>query len=100
MKYDLNDTRLKYEKYDKHYNHKHYHGPNHHKNVGDNNHNRNKRLHDHKHEHDDVNEIETKTSKYYNDTEFINKLVCEKKSKDSELLHNYRLIDDKFTRFL
>ena len=98
-KYDLNDTRLKYEQYDKHYNHKHYHGPNHHKKVDDNNHKINKRYHNHEHEHDDAYAIETKTSKYFNDTEFINKLVCDKKLKDSHLLHNYQLIDDKFTHF-
>ena len=37
--------------------------------------------------------------KYSNDSELINKLVCKKKSKNNKLLHNYTLIDDKFTHF-
>ena len=97
-----NDNRLKYEKYDKHYKHRHYHDRNHHDHdkkhtAHHGNHDNN--FHSHEHEHDGVYDIESKTSRYFNDKEFINKLLCEKKSKNNELLHNYRLMDDKFKRF-
>tara|TARA_B110000208_G_C11493358_1_gene330442 strand:- start:190 stop:525 length:336 start_codon:yes stop_codon:yes gene_type:complete len=97
-----NDIRLKYEKYDKHYEHRHYHDRNHHdhdKNHTTRHGNHDNNFHSHEHEHDDLYHIESKTSRYFNDKEFINKLLCEKKSKNNELLHNYRLMDDDFNRF-
>jgi hypothetical protein len=97
-----NDDRLKYENYDKHYTHNHYHGINHHisEEPGDphNKHNRH-RFHSHEHSHDGASDMQTKRSKYYGDPAFINKLLCEKKRKSEELLHNYFLVNDKFKAF-
>lgn len=100
-----NDDRLKYENYDKHYTHNHYHGRHHHisEESGDphtkhNKHNSH-RFHSHEHSHDGASDMQTKRSKYYGDPVFINKLLCEKKRKSEELLHNYILINDKFKQF-
>ena len=100
-----NDDRLKYENYDKHYTHNHYHGRHHHisEESGDphtkhNKHNSH-RFHSHEHSHDGSSDMQTKRSKYYGDPVFINKLLCEKKRKSEELLHNYILINDKFKQF-
>ena len=57
--------------------------------------------------YDPLNKDSNLYSKYYSipphsilgDSVFINKLLCEKKRKSEELLHNYILINDKFKQF-
>jgi hypothetical protein len=76
---DFDDPRLKYDNY-------HPHSVIN-QNINDN------------HKRKDAFDKEQIINKYVTDKKFINKLLCEKKHNNGELLHNYRLIQDSHSDF-